>query len=129
MNDDQITRFLEVLGRAISGGDVAAIARCWDVPALVLADEGVIAVSTSEEVERFFTQAQAWYRSQGLVATRPLLQQVQRLTERIAAVDVRWSTLDEAGAERTSETSHYLLRLADDGQPRIRVALTRSGAG
>ena len=44
---------------------------------------------------------------------------------RLASVDVRWTSFDAAGAERTNEHSHYILWLGDDGQLRIRVALTR----
>jgi hypothetical protein len=40
---------------------------------------------------------------------------------------VRWPAFDAAGTERASERSHYILRLGYDGQPRIRVALTRTG--
>jgi hypothetical protein len=43
---------------------------------------------------------------------------------RLTAVDVRWPAFDEAGEEKVSERSHYILRLGDDGNHRIQVALT-----
>lgn len=126
MNEDQIRRFLESYGQALSDGNLAAIANCWEVPALVLSDQGVIAVSAAGEIEQFFGQASEWYLSQGLVITKPELERVETLSDRLASVDVRWPSFDQAGAEKYSERSHYILRLGDDGQPRIRVALTRS---
>jgi hypothetical protein len=126
MNEDQVRRFLDRYGQAISEANLAGIARCWDVPALVLSDQGAIAVSSRDEVERFFGQAQESYRSQGLVATQPALEQVEALSEKLTSVHVRWSTLDRAGVEKASERSSYILRLGDDGEPRIQVALTRS---
>jgi hypothetical protein len=127
MNEDQIKRFLERYGQALSAGDLAGIAGCWAVPSLVLSDQGAIPVVDSAEVERFFAQAVEAYHSQGLVATRPELERTERLTEQLTAVDVRWLSFDEAGEEQSSERSHYILWLAEDGQPRIRVALTRTG--
>ncbi len=127
MNEDQIRRMLELLGLALSTGDLKAVANCWAVPALVLSDEGAIAVAELHEIEAFFARAAEWYRSQGLVATRPEVERVDQLSDKLSAVDVRWPTFDSAGAERASERSHYVLQLGDDGQPRIRLALSRTG--
>ena len=125
VSEDQIQRFLEHLGQALSTGDLAEISRCWEVPALVLSDEESVLVSSQEHIETFFAEAVQWYRSQGLMSTRPRIERVEALTERLASVDVRWPAFDEAGMEKTSERSHYILRRGDDGQLRIRVALTR----
>jgi hypothetical protein len=48
------------------------------------------------------------------------------LSETLAAVDVRWPAFDASGQEKSSERSHYILRLGTDGQAYIRVALTRT---
>lgn len=126
MDEDQIRQFLERYGQAMSAGDLPGISNCWEVPALVLSDEGAIPVAEAGEIERFFTQAVDWYRSQGLTATRPQLERAERLSERLTSVDVRWSAIDALGAEKSSERSRYILRLGEDGQHRIRVALTKS---
>jgi len=67
-----------------------------------------------------------WYRSRGLVSTKAELERVDMLSERLAAVDVRWPAFDASGQEKSSERSHYILRLGTDGQAYIRVALTRT---
>lgn len=119
-----VEAMLQRLGRALSDGDVTTIPSCWQLPAFVLSDDGARCVNAPDEIETFFRQAIAWYRNQGLVATRPTLLALQQLSPRLASVDVRWTALDAQGHEKTHETSRYLLRLGDDGEPRIQVALS-----
>ncbi len=126
MDEARITRFLEHYGAVLSAGDLLAVAACWDVPALVLADEGALVVTDRAQIEQFFGQAVEAYHAQGLMATRPTLERSEVLTDTLVAVDVRWATLDAAGAERQSERSHYILQRGADGEPRFRVTLTRT---
>jgi ketosteroid isomerase-like protein len=123
LKPDTIRRFLERYGTALSAGDGAAIAACWDTPALVLADDGARAVATLDEVQTFFNAATEHYRSQGLEATTPEVLKTESLSERLAMVEVRWHALDGRGERKSSERSRYLLRAADDGEPRIHVAI------
>lgn len=126
MDKAQIQEFLDRYGEALSAADLPAISACWTIPALVVADTGAIAVSNTMQVESFFSQAVQWYREQGIVATRPALEDVKLLGERLAAVEVRWDSLDESGEERSSERSFYILHQGEDGQPRIQVAQPRA---
>jgi hypothetical protein len=123
---DKISRLLERYGAALSSRDIQVVVDCWAMPALVLADHGAIAVTEAAQVEAFFAQAGEAYRAQGLMSTRPELERVEMLTERLAAVDVRWPTFDAEGVERASELSHYIVHLGDDGEMRLRVTLTRT---
>ena len=115
--------FLVGYGQALSVGDLPAIVNCWDTPALVLSDQGAQAILESAEVERFFGGAVEWYQAQGIMATQPRSVEIKRLSERLVSVDVRWSVISASGVERPSEHSLYILSIADDGQPRIRVAI------
>jgi hypothetical protein len=126
MNESQIKQFLERYGTAVSAGDLSGIANSWEVPALVLSDEGAVPVSDRSEIEGFFAQAMEAYRSQGLISTRPEIEHIEPLSEKLASVDVRWPAFGPAGQEKSSERSHYLLQLGQDGQLCIRVALTRT---
>jgi len=126
MSNDEISRFLERYGRALSTGDLPAIANCWAVPALVLGDEDAVAVGDSSEIQQFFAQATASYHAQGLISTRPELERVERLSEQLTAVDVRWAACDAAGKEQASERSHYVLQRGQEGELHVRVALTRT---
>jgi hypothetical protein len=126
METDQISQLLEQLGQALSAGDLHKAAACWGVPALVLSDEAAMAVSDRSEIEEFFSQAADWYHLQGIASTRPEIERVDSLSERLASVDVRWPSFDATGKEKSSERSHYIMQLAEDGQVYIRVALART---
>jgi len=129
MNERGVRPFLEALGKALSEGDAAGVARSWEVPAFVLSDEGVLALSNPGEIEAFFAQAIRWYRARGLVATRPEIESLEALGERLCSVDVRWLAFDAEALEKTSERSRYILRTNDDDEIRIRVALTLTPTG
>ena len=121
--ENVVCSFLEGYGQALSSGDLPGIMKCWEVPALVLSDQGARAVIEAGEVEQFFAGAVEWYRTQGVVATKPSSMEIKRLSERLVSVDVRWSVLDTSGAESTGEHSYYILSISDDGLLRIRVAI------
>jgi hypothetical protein len=125
---DSILRTLEEVASALATGDAARVAELWDVPALVLADPGARAVATRAEVEAFFRDAIAWYRGRGTPGVSPTLERWERISERVAAVDVTWSALDAQGNETYRESSHYLMRSGDDGVARVQVAMSRSPA-
>lgn len=126
MNEDQIKDMLERLGAALSTGDLAGVSNCWELPALVISDEGAIAITEARQIEEFFGQAVGWYQSQGMTSTRPELKRVDLMTDRLAGVDVCWPAFDASGNEVFSEVSHYILSLGKDEQIRLRVALTRT---
>jgi hypothetical protein len=120
--DEDLRAFLEEYGRALSRCDLPAIAAAWECPALVLDDQGVIAVDSTEQIENFFAAASQLYRDQGIVSTSPEISRVEWVSELIAEVRVRW--LRWAAEERRGvELSQYTVRLDADRRPRIRVAL------
>jgi hypothetical protein len=126
MNNEEIRALLERLGQALSAGDLRGTSNCWEVPAVVLSDEGATVLADAGAIEKLFARATEWYRSRGLVSTRPELEGVDVLSEKLTAVDVRWPAFDASGQEKSSERSHYILQIGKDGKVRIRVALTRT---
>ena len=52
-----VQSYMQTFAQALSAGDAKTIATLWDVPALVMSDQGVHAVSTRDEVEAFFSGA------------------------------------------------------------------------
>lgn len=122
---ERIVQLLERYGQALSSGDIKAVVKCWAIPALVLADQGAMTVTEAGQVEAFFEQSIEVYRAQRIMSTRPELERVEMLTERLAAVDVRWPSFDASGREQASERSHYIVHLGDDGEMRLRVTLKR----
>jgi ketosteroid isomerase-like protein len=118
-----VQAFLDRFARALTGGDVHAIAALWETPAFVLGDDDVHDVRAIDEVEQFFGGARQQYRAQGIVDTRAEILHIEALTPRVCSVRVRWPYLDERGRELGAETSSYLLRRDAGGRWRLRVAV------
>lgn len=122
-NEDAVRAMLQGFAAAFTRGDGPAAAACWDVPALVVAEEGSRAVGTLDEVAAFFGGARAQYNAQGVTGTRPDVQAIDWHTPRLASVTVRWPYLDAQGAEvGRSESSVYVVRLAG-GEAKICAVL------
>ena len=128
LDDAEVGEFLSRYGQALSAGDVQVIADLWNYPAFVLCDEGVRAVARREEVEKLFAGAKADYAARGIESTRPDVVRLEWVTDRIALVDVRWPCLDERGVERGEEWGTYTLRVNDDGDLKVCVALMRGAS-
>lgn len=120
---ESVELFLERYGRALVTGDVETLANLWETPALVLADAGVLPVTTREEIVAFFSKAKASYEAQGVLTTEARVLRLEWLSERIATVEVRWPYVDAQGREMGGETSTYTLRRDESGQLRLRAAI------
>lgn len=125
MNEAQFQRFLERYARALSEANLTAIADCWAMPSLVVGDDGAQAIHSMDEVTDHFAPAIERYHAHGIITTRARLEQAQVLSERIAALDVRWSDFDTSGIEHEGSRNRYLVRLEDDGHLRIHVSVAR----
>lgn len=125
---DGIVEFLDRLAGALTKGDGRKVASMWAVPALVIADDGVQAVSSLEEVERFFSGAKEQYNARGITDTHADIQRLEWATDRIAVVDVRWPYLDSRGNEMGEEASTYILRRDDAGDLKLHLALMRGAS-
>jgi len=121
----EVQALFDALARALTAGDGAAVAAMYEVPALIIADEGVIAIESAAQVAQFFGGAKAQYNAQGIVDTRADLIDLERIGDRIAVATVRWPHLDAKGTQVTAESSDYTLRRDDAGQFRIRGVLMR----
>ncbi|NLE75539.1 MAG: hypothetical protein GX605_02155 [Chloroflexi bacterium] len=124
-SEQAIRSFLERYGEALGRGDIPAVVDAWDLPALVISDQGGLAVLAASEIEQHFAGAVQWYRARGLFAPRPKEVRVEPLSKRLVSVDVRWASLDAAGAEvaEAAEHSRYILHVTDDGALRFQVAI------
>jgi hypothetical protein len=123
-DEDVVRAMLQRFSRAITTGDGPAAAACWDVPALVVSDEGNRAVGSAAEVETFFGGAKEQYNQQGVADTRPEVECIEWHSDRLASVTVRWPYLDAEGKELgRSERSVYLVRVTNQ-EARICMAAT-----
>lgn len=122
---EEIERFLEAYGMAVSAGDGESVAEMWQLPALVLSDEGALAVSTREQVVDFFSQAPAQYRSLGIAATAAEAVAIEHLSDHLCSVNVRWLGIDASGSPTPHrELSSYVLRRGSEGTIRVQVAMS-----
>lgn len=115
-SDADINAFMQKFARALSAGDGKTIATMWSVPALVLSDQGSIAVSSRDEVEKFFSGAKEQYAARGINQAAPEIQSTDWLTGRIAMARVRWPYIDSKGHEMGEESSTYTFRRDDGGE-------------
>lgn len=114
-NEDAIRDLLQRFARAFTTGDGEGAARCWEVPALVVHEQGTRAVAASSEVAAFFGGAQAQYHAQGVHGTRADVQCIEWHSASLASVTVRWPWLDGEGRELgKAESSVYLVRVRGD---------------
>jgi hypothetical protein len=118
-----VQEFLDLFGSLVTAGNGAAIAKLWETPAYVLGDTMAMPITEPDEVAKFFGAARPEYNERGITDTRAEIQRETWLTDRIVSVEVRWPYLDAQGDEHGHETSTYVLRIDDEGDLRLRVAL------
>lgn len=124
MGDESAIRtMLQRFAHAFTSGDGGGAAACWEVPALVVSDEGSRPVSALSEVAAFFGAAKEQYSRHGVTGTRVDVLGMVWHTERVASVTVRWPWLDAQGKDvGRSETSVYVVRVTD-GAAKICAAI------
>ena len=119
----EIAAFLDRYAGALTAGDLAGIAACYVLPALVVGDGATIPVAAAGQVEAAFAGAAEAYRAKGLVGIRHELRGLDPLTPALTLAEVRWSYLDEAGEARQHTSYRYLLRRSGPGQLGIQVVV------
>jgi ketosteroid isomerase-like protein len=123
----EVEQFLVAYAEALSAGDGAALAGMYEIPGLVVSDQGGQPVSSPDQVAEFFAAAAAQYHDAGLAGTRPEYVSIEQLSEQLCTADVRWIGIDADGrATGHKEYSMYVLRRGEDGVVRIQVAVIRS---
>jgi hypothetical protein len=123
-----VEQFLERYAAAWNAGDVDAVVACWDVPSLVLSDERVDAHAGSEQIRARVEAALTASRDRGVERRSLSSINVSALSSRILRVDVVWSVQNATGLGDAREYDSYLLRLDDDEQPKMRVAVNLPAA-
>ena len=127
---ERVEQFLLEYGEALSAVDGARIATMWEIPSLVLSDQGSVPVTDAAQVDRFFTAAAGQYLEAGLSGVRAEHVAIEQISDQLCSADVRWIGIETEGrATRYKEFSLYLLRQREDGSIRIQVAVMRPNDG
>ncbi|WP_189077087.1 hypothetical protein [Mangrovihabitans endophyticus] len=119
---DDLTDFFDRYGSALTRGDVTAVAGCYALPGMVVADSYSFTFTSPAAVALSFLGAAPAYREQQIVAANAQLREVQHLSKALAMVAVEWEYLDSAGNAVPGERYRYLLRSDADG-PRITTVI------
>ncbi|XVV14771.1 hypothetical protein ACQP2X_10700 [Actinoplanes sp. CA-131856] len=117
-DSDELTEFFDRYGTALTSGDVSAIANCYALPGMVVADSYSFTFASPAAVALSFLGAAPAYQEQRIVAAHAQLTEVQPLSARLTMVAVEWEYLDSSGNAVPGERYRYLLRVDEHG-PRI----------
>ena len=110
-----LTDFFDRYGSALTTGDVSAIANCYALPGMVVADSYSFTFTSPAAVALSFLGAAPAYREQQIVAAHAQLRDVQWLSDALAMVAVEWEYLDSRGNAVPGESYRYLIRSDADG--------------
>lgn len=113
-----LSDFFDRYGVALTTGDIAAVAGCYALPGMVVADSYSFTFTSPAAVALSFLGAAPSYRDQRIVAANAEFLDVRQLSEALTLVAVQWEYLDSDGQALTGERFHYLLR-TDSSGPRI----------
>ncbi|WP_341716724.1 hypothetical protein QQG74_22425 [Micromonospora sp. FIMYZ51] len=112
---DTLTDFFDRYGVALTAGDLPAIAGCYALPGLVVADTYSFSFTSPAAVALSFVGAAPEYAERELVAAHADIEQVDQVSALLTMVAVRWEFLDSQGRSVPGERYRYLLRSTDDG--------------
>lgn len=113
VTDSEISEFFAKYAQALGSSDLPAIAACYATPSLVVSDSVTIGVPDRTAVESAFAGAFEAYEARGVVGAQAFVDQVDRLTERLALVAITWEYRDVQGGTQPGESYRYLVRLGD----------------
>ncbi|GIF21354.1 hypothetical protein BJ973_005197 [Actinoplanes tereljensis] len=120
---DELTDFFDHYGAALTTGDVAAVAGCYALPGMVVADSYSFTFTSPAAVALSFLGAAPTYREQQVVAAHAQLLDVQQLSSALTLVAVEWEYLDSSGNRLSGGQFHYLMRMDASG-PRITTVIS-----
>jgi hypothetical protein len=119
---EHLTDFFDRYGSALTRGDVSAVANCYALPGMVVADSYSFTFASPAAVALSFLGAAPAYREQQIVAAHAQLRDVQSLSDALTMVAVEWEYLDSGGGAVPGESYRYLIRSGPDG-PRITTVI------
>ncbi|MFU8853818.1 hypothetical protein ACNAW0_22960 [Micromonospora sp. SL1-18] len=112
---DALTAFFDRYGAALTSGDLPAIADCYALPGLVVADTYSFSFTSPTAVALSFVGAAPDYRERELIAAHAQIEDMQQVSALLTEVAVRWEFLDSQGRAVPGERYRYLLRATADG--------------
>ncbi|WFE52845.1 MULTISPECIES: hypothetical protein [unclassified Micromonospora] len=112
---DTLADFFDRYGAALTSGDLPAIAGCYALPGLVVADTYSFSFTSPAAVALSFVGAAPDYQDRELIAAHARIEDVQAVSALLTMVAVEWEFLDSQGQAVPGERYRYLLRISDEG--------------
>ncbi|MEO3774919.1 hypothetical protein [Micromonospora sp. B9E7] len=112
---DTLADFFDRYGVALTSGDLPAIAGCYALPGLVVADTYSFSFTSPAAVALSFVGAAPDYQDRELIAAHARIEDVQPVSALLRMVAVEWEFLDSQGQAVPGERYRYLLRMSDEG--------------
>lgn len=112
---DTLADFFDRYGVALTSGDLPAIAGCYALPGLVVADTYSFSFTSPAAVALSFVGAAPDYQDRELIAAHARIEDVQPVSALLTMVAVEWEFLDSQGQAVPGERYRYLLRMSDEG--------------
>ncbi|SCF03414.1 hypothetical protein GA0070612_3188 [Micromonospora chokoriensis] len=112
---DTLADFFDRYGVALTSGDLPAIAGCYALPGLVVADTYSFSFTSPAAVALSFVGAAPDYQDRELIAANARIEDVQPVSALLTMVAVEWEFLDSQGRAVPGERYRYLLRISDEG--------------
>ncbi|MFI6268829.1 hypothetical protein [Micromonospora zamorensis] len=114
-NLDTLADFFDRYGVALTSGDLPALAGCYALPGLVVADTYSFSFTSPAAVALSFVGAAPDYQERELIAAHARIEDVQPLSALLTMVAVEWEFLDSRGQSVPGERYRYVLRTSDEG--------------
>ncbi|PWR09639.1 hypothetical protein DKT68_11580 [Micromonospora acroterricola] len=112
---DTLTDFFDRYGVALTCGDLPAIAGCYALPGMVVADTYSFSFNSLAAVALSFVGAAPDYQDRELVAAHARIEDVQPVSALLTMVAVEWEFLDSRGHAVPGERYRYVLRTTSEG--------------
>jgi hypothetical protein len=125
MPESEVQDLLSQVANGVTSGDGHQVAMMWEVPAIIIAAEGVTPVISREQLASLFGGAKREYNERGIFNTRADILDEDWIGDRLVVVKVRWPHIDANLREIGAEASDYTLRRQRDGRLRICSVLMR----
>ena len=125
MPQSEVQDLLSQVAHGVTSGDGHQVAMLWEVPATIIAAEGVTPVISREQLASWFGGSKREYNERGIFDTRADILDEDWIGDRLVVVKVRWPYIDANRREVGAEASDYTLRRQRDGALRICAVVMR----
>lgn len=119
--ESDVIDFFISLGTAVTTGNYDVIGKCWALPSYVLSDQATRALTSSEDLEKYFSEIKQSFITEGVAGVKPEVLAEQWLTDQILIVTLRWSQFEKNNHAIGEETAIYNLKADSNGKFKIHV--------